>query len=137
MIENTIDTDIHPDMESIEKLCDAIMTVCDQRRALEKRRNAMGKELAILLCPFSLNQSVRIPSPRHAKGYIEGKIRDIWFDRDYGYQLYLEYENGEQHSLSCFQNADVELCNSTIPVLSHNQMRHLLKPFQDIINGYF
>lgn len=117
MTENTTCADTHPDVEIIDKLVDAIMTVCDRQRALKERRTAMCKELAALLCPFAEGERIRIPRPAHAGNHDEGEIRGVWFDPDYGYHLYLGYDDGRQGTVPAYMNAELELCNGKEPAL--------------------
>ena len=75
------------------------------------------EELAALLCPFAEGERIRIPRPAHAGNHDEGEIRGVWFDRDYGYHLYLGYDDGRQGTVSAYMNAELELCNGKEPAL--------------------
>lgn len=126
----------------IEKLTDAIMTVCDQRLALEKRRDAMGKKLVDLLCPFTEGETVRIPAPSEYAGHKEGILRSIQLDLDYGYQLWLVFkdESGAEtgwDKVSCYQNADIERYNGKYPVLPRERLNKLLSPLRNMVGGYY
>ncbi len=142
MTENTTCGGTHPDVEIIDKLADAIMTVCDRRRELEKRRDAMGEELASLLCPFTEGETVRLPVPPEYAGHKEGILRCISLDLEYGYQLWLAFtdETGTEtggDKVSCFQNPDVERFNGKPPILPREQMRGVLRQLRDINGGYY
>lgn len=103
MDENMTCVSTNPDADIIEKLTDAIVDVCDQRLALEKRRDAMGKELADLLCPFAEGETVRIPAPSEYAGHKEGILRSICLDLNYGYQLWLVFKD-ESGAENCHES---------------------------------
>ena len=123
-------TGTNPDEEIIEKLIDTIMTVQERRNTLKKRRDAILQDLAAFLCPFAVDETVRIPYPSHAGGHDTGCVRDIWFDPRHGYQLYLGYGDG-QGLLSGYQNDALEMANGKQPVLIRKSMEVLLRPFND------
>lgn len=132
----------NPDADIIEKLTDAIADVCNQRLALEKRRDAMGKELADLLCPFTEGETVRIPDPSKYAGYKEGILRTICLDLDYGYQMWLVFkdESGVETGwdrVSCFDNTDIERYNGKYPVLPREGLSELLSPLRNMVGGYY
>lgn len=121
----------NPDAEIIEKLTDAIMTVCERQRELDKRHKAMCEELAALLCPFAEGERIRIPRPSHADGHAEGYIRGVWFHSDYGYHLFLGYDDDSLGTLSGYMNAELELCNGKSPILPPKVMDECLRLLRD------
>lgn len=142
MTENMSCISVNPDAEIIKKMIDAILTVCDQRRELEKRRDAMGKDLVDLLCPFTVGETVRIPVPSEYAGYKEGVLHSISLDLNYGYQLWLIFkdEAGAEtgwDKVSCFQNADIERCNGKSPVLPRERLNDVLRALREMAGGYY
>lgn len=134
MPQTTTCAGTNPDAEIIEKLTYAIMAVCERQRELNERRKAMCEELAALLCPFAEGERIRIPRPAHADGHDGGEIRAVWFDSDYGYKLYLGYDDGSQGKVSAYMNVEMELCNGKEPALPAKLRDGCLRLLRDALS---
>lgn len=125
--------------DSIYALRNEISSILTARHDLARQRDEKGRELAVLLCPFAIGETVYIPNPAQYSWHECGTVWDIRLNLDYGYEFRLSYDGTgcAVDRVSAFQNVDFERRNDKTPVLYPRGMAELLSPFKTPLVGFY